>query len=245
MRADGDRRANANGDGVRLGATIGLALAVTLAPSGCAEDEEADTAAMGTSATDMTATDTTVTEGTGPLGDPYGFCGDADAPTPCDDEPSSVASCAERTKPGGSQLYRVCEPACAEQADCPVGDVGNASPQCVLGRCVLACNPDANVCPAGTVCVDGMPAQCMWPVDAPAAHADVESFCATACGPCGATLLLPWTGDCATECATDLADCDAEVLDEVFACTGGEGCPNGGGAVAQCLGDFACVQGSG
>ena len=84
---------------------------------------------------------------------------------------------------------------------------------------------------------------CMWPADDPG-HPDVQSFCETACGPCGATLLLPWSGDCLAECLDDLADCSEPEQEEIFGCTGGEACPAGGAIVAECLMPVACVMGT-
>lgn len=88
----------------------------------------------------------------------------------------------------------------------------------------------------------GDPAVCMWAAENPG-HPDAASFCETACGPCGSALLLPWTDDCAAECLADLDDCSEGEQQEIFACTGGEGCPAGGQTVASCLMPIACVTG--
>lgn len=233
MTRRGTRRGSKARD--RRCVAFALGLALGLGVGACADAGSSTQDDGGTSSGDTAAGSV--------LDEPYGACGDPDAPVACDDVDAAVAACAATTDPATGQLYRVCEPTCTDDADCPTVGAGNVPPQCEAGRCALVCNPAANVCLTGTVCVDGELPQCMWPVDAPAVHPDAADFCATACGPCGATLLLPWTTDCAATCEADLADCEAATLPEIFACTGGEGCPNGGGAVAQCLEGYACVDG--
>ncbi|MCA9706313.1 MAG: hypothetical protein KDK70_10735 [Myxococcales bacterium] len=138
---------------------------------------------------------------------------------------------------------------CSDDADCPpVG--GNHAPACLgaddaaPGLCLVECSLGANSCAQGTLCIAGDPPVCMWPATIPG-HPDAASFCETACGPCGATLLLPWPQDCVAGCLDDLIDCSPSQLDEIFACTGGEACPVGGAVVADCLAPVACVMGTG
>lgn len=181
------------------------------------------------------------------LDEPYGACAGDMASTECND--AGFATCVERDDDQGIP-YSVCAVPCAEEADCPVVQGGNTSPTCAMsgdvadGRCVITCHVDGvNSCPTGTRCVEGDPSVCMWPADDPG-HPDAQSFCETACGPCGATLLLPWSGDCIAECLDDLADCSEPEQEEIFGCTGGETCPAGGAIVADCLMPVACVMGT-
>ena len=178
-----------------------------------------------------------------PPADPYGACGDPAAPVECDDHPT--ATCEQRDDADGA--YAVCTAACTEDADCPLLAAGNIPPACVAdsmgqSRCRIPCAPGApNSCPTSMSCIDGNPAQCMWTTSQGPGHASVAEFCATACGECGATLFLPWTGDCPTECEADLADCDEAAQQTAFACTGGPGCPAGGVGIGDCLAAVACI----
>lgn len=181
------------------------------------------------------------------LDEPYGACAGPMASSECIDAGAERAECIERDDAQGIP-HSTCAVSCFVDADCPLVG-GNIAPDCVggddaiPGRCLLECTLDINSCPDGTYCVDGDPPLCMWPAVNPG-HPDAQSFCDTACGPCGSTLLLPWTGDCVAECLADLADCPEPELAEVFACTGGEACPVGGSVVATCLMPIACVMGS-
>lgn len=177
---------------------------------------------------------------------PYGACAGDMAPSECIDAGPALAQCLERDDPGGVP-YSTCAVTCRDDADCPPVGAGNIAPTCwgaddaMPGLCLLDCNLGANSCATGTICIDGDPPTCMWPGLTPG-HADAQSFCDTACGPCGATLLLPWSGDCVAECVADLGDCTQPEQAEVFACTGGEACPVGGAVVADCLELIACVS---
>lgn len=178
-----------------------------------------------------------------PLDDPYGPCAGSTATSECIDAGPEVAECIERDGPGGA--YSACAVVCEDDDDCPPIGAGNIPPQCLDGRCLIECNAGgANSCASGSICIDGDPPACMWPQQS-VGHPDAQSFCDTACGVCGSTLLLPWLGECGTECLADLEDCSEPELDQVFACTGGEACPAGGGAVATCVEAVACVDGSG
>ncbi len=170
------------------------------------------------------------------------------ASTECSEAGPEVAQCLERQADDGTD-YSTCAVTCQTDADCPPVGVGNIAPECLgatedgPGLCLLDCNLGANSCAMGTICIDGDPPLCMWPGEA-AGHPDAQSFCDTACGTCGATLLLPWTGDCVAECLDDLLDCAQGDLDAVFSCTGGEACPVGGATVADCLMPIGCVEGT-
>lgn len=228
-----------------------LVAALVIVPLACGDD--------GSTTNDSSATTAVTTSSAGPgsddtvgppmLEEPYGPCAGPMAGTECVDAGPTAAECIERDGPGGA--HSTCALWCLDSADCPPAGAGNIAPQCVgadasaAGRCLLDCNPDgANSCPSGTVCLDGDPPLCMWPQQV-AGHVDAQSFCETACGECGSTLLLPWTGECVTECVADVLDCSDAERDAAFACTGGQGCPAGGGAVASCLQPIACVDGSG
>lgn len=180
---------------------------------------------------------------------PYGACAGEMATTECVDAGSALAQCIERSDPQGVP-YSTCAVTCHDASDCPPVGAGNIAPTCwgaddaTPGSCLLDCNLGANSCATGTICIDGTPPLCMWP-GLTLGHPNVQSFCDTACGPCGATLLLPWSGDCVAECLVDLADCSEPEQAEAFACTGGEACPVGGAVVADCLEVIACVAGSG
>lgn len=198
---------------------------------------------------DETSTGTSADTGApAQLDAPYGACAGDMASTECSDAGPERAQCLERDDAQGVP-YSSCAVTCRESADCPPVGAGNLAPVCwgaddaAPGLCLLECNLDANSCAAGTVCIDGAPPICMWPGLAPG-HPDAQSFCDTACQRCGATLLLPWTGDCVSECLSDLADCSESQETEVFACTGGEGCPVGGAVVADCLEPIECIAGS-
>lgn len=179
---------------------------------------------------------------------PYGACAGPMASSECVDVGEPFAICLERSDAQGIP-YSTCAVTCVEDADCPPVR-GNIPPRCLsiegemVGRCGVACSGGANSCAAGTQCVAGDPSLCMWPAENPG-HPDEQSFCETACGPCGATLFLPWdSADCTEECLADLADCSPDDLAEVFACTGGESCPVGGAGVGDCLVPIECVMGS-
>ncbi len=196
-----------------------------------------------------TGASTGVDDTTGPPAapaDPYGVCGDPAAPVECDDHPT--ATCEQRDDADGA--YAVCTAACTEDADCPRLAAGNIPPTCVVAStgqawCRIPCAAQApNSCPTGMSCIDGDPAQCMWTTRQGVSHATVAEFCATACGECGATLLLPWTTDCAATCEADLADCEDAQQQTAFACTGGPGCPAGGVAIGDCLAAVACIDGA-
>jgi hypothetical protein len=178
--------------------------------------------------------------------DPYGPCGDPSAAVPCDTHATAV--CEQRTDDASGTDYAVCAVPCNVDADCPALAAGNIPPSCAVPsvgdpRCRIVCNLAANSCPSGMVCLDGDPPECMWALGGGPGHASAEEFCATACEECGATLLLPWTTDCAAACAADLADCSAEDQQTAFACTGGPTCPAGGPTVATCLAGVSCVDG--
>lgn len=207
---------------------------------------EGSTATAATEATTGAPADDTATP---PMLDaPYGACAGQMASTECIDAGSEVAQCLEREADGVP--YSTCALVCRDDGDCPTVGAGNVTPHCwgaegdAPGLCLLDCNLGANSCASGTICVDGDPPSCMWPGLVPG-HPDAQSFCETACGPCGATLLLPWPTDCLTACLADLADCSAEEEQAIFACTGGQTCPVGGSVVADCLAPIACVMGSG
>lgn len=226
-------------------AWIGSGLAVLLVAAGpsCG----ADPPPSGEGSTGTTSGEEESTGVTPMLAEPYGACAGPMASTECIDAGPEIATCIERNDPQGFP-YSTCAVACFEDADCPLVG-GNIPPECVgvdevtPGLCLIDCPLGANSCAQGTLCVDGDPPLCMWPASIPG-HPDDQSFCDTACGPCGATLLLPWSGDCVIECLADLADCSEPERAEIFACTGGEACPVGGMVVASCLEPIACVTGS-
>ncbi|MBL4686359.1 MAG: hypothetical protein JKY37_17325 [Nannocystaceae bacterium] len=157
----------------------------------------------------------------------------------CDDPQLGCADedCRERTANGAQWL--VCVPPCTQSADCPIAVGGNTSPECDdAGRCVLSCTPGVAVCPTGTTCVEGDPAQCMWPVDPGVANLD--ELCTAACDGCNAGPLLGWPGECAVECAADLADCTPDEITAALLCPGDLACSVGGLAVNSCLDELAC-----
>ncbi|MEM6990053.1 MAG: hypothetical protein AAF721_06135 [Myxococcota bacterium] len=156
----------------------------------------------------------------------------------CDDPElgCEAADCRERTVDGAEWL--VCIPPCGEGADCPLAPGTNTPPDCVDDRCVLQCIPGVAVCPSGSTCVDGEPAQCMWPVDP--GVGSLDELCTAACDECMAGMLLGWTVDCPTDCAADLADCSAEELDAALVCPGDAACSVGGLALESCLGELSC-----
>ncbi len=222
-----------------------------LAIVSCGDDATAPSvSSSSSSSTGVEASGTQAdTTGTPPpmLEAPYGPCAGPMASTECVDAGLSVAQCLQREADGTP--YSACAVVCQLDADCPPVGAGNVTPECIgavdgmPGLCLLDCNLGVNSCAMGTICIDGDPPTCMWP-EQTAGHPDADSFCTTACGPCGATLLLPWAGDCVAECLDDLADCSPEQTDEIFACTGGVACPVGGAAVADCLLPIACIDGS-
>lgn len=230
-------------------AELVLALSVVLA-LGCGDDGPASTgASVGSGSGDDSGSSTMSGSTGGPLLDaPYGACAGEQASSECVDAGADVAQCLQRDD-AQDVPYSTCALTCRDDGDCPAVGAGNVSPHCwgaddaTPGLCLLDCYLDANSCASGTICVDGDPPICMWPGLVPG-HPDAQSFCDTACGPCGATLLLPWPRDCVTECLSDLADCSEPEQQEIFACTGGEACPVGGAVVADCLAPIACVEGS-
>ena len=231
----------------------GLAVGLLVLGSACRDDgpgmgggSSGSTTASGTTDDAGSSADETSTPVV--LEEPYGACAGEDASTECVDAGPERARCIERSDPQGVP-YSTCAVTCHVDADCPPVGAGNVSPSCSIadgaetGACVLDCNLEINSCAAGTICIDGDPPLCMWPAATPG-HPDAQSFCDTACGPCGATLFLPWMGDCASDCVADLADCSEPELAEIFACTGGEACPVGGAVVGGCVELIACVMGS-
>jgi hypothetical protein len=231
-----------------------LALGLPTLVLACGDDGPAgsdeisgSTATAGSGTSTAAATDETAAPPM--LEAPYGACAGEQATTECIDAGPAHAQCLERADPQGMP-YSTCAVTCHDDADCPPVGAGNITPTCWgaadagPGLCLLDCNLGANSCALGTICIDGAPPTCMWPGERPG-HPDAQSFCDSACGPCGATLLLPWTGDCASECVADLADCSEAEQTEIFACTGGETCPVGGAVVAGCIEGIACVTGTG
>ncbi len=157
----------------------------------------------------------------------------------CDDPELGCAAddCRERTVDGAEWL--VCIPPCTEDADCPLASGSNTAPECdATGRCSLTCTPGVAVCPAGTTCIGGEPAQCMWPVD-PGVDS-LDELCAAACDGCMAGMLLGWTDDCAAQCAVDLGDCSDDELAAALLCPGDAQCSVGGGTLNACLGELTC-----
>lgn len=228
-----------------------LALGLAGLGLGCGDDDPAtsdgSSGSTGSGTSTAAASDETATP---PMLDaPYGACAGEQATRECIDAGPAHAQCLERDDPQGVP-YSTCAVTCHDDADCPPVGAGNIAPTCwgadaaTPGLCLLDCNLGANSCAMGTICIDGDPPICMWPGATPG-HPDAQSFCETACGPCGATLLLPWMGDCASECLVDLEDCSEAEQTEIFACTGGETCPVGGAVVAGCLEGIACVMGTG
>lgn len=158
----------------------------------------------------------------------------------CDDPELGCAleDCRTRTDAGGA-VWHVCVPTCNEDADCPIASGSNTPPICdVEGRCALECNVGVAVCPSGTTCIDGEPAQCMWPIDPGVATA--EELCTAACEGCMAGMLLGWA-DCAVDCAADVADCEDAELTEALKCPGDLECSVGGLALSSCLQDLSCI----
>jgi hypothetical protein len=239
-----------------LPATPLLLLLLAWCLCGCGDDGPAGGDATSTSTPDTTTLDTTTALDTAsdetaapPMLDaPYGACAGETSTPECTNAGPAHAQCLERDDEQGVP-YSTCAVTCQSDADCPPVGAGNIAPACwgatdaEPGLCLLDCNLGANSCAMGTICIDGDPPICMWPGATPG-HPNAQSFCDTACGPCGATLLLPWQGDCTSECLADLDDCSEPEQAEIFACTGGEACPVGGAVVAGCLEPIACVMGS-
>lgn len=83
----------------------------------------------------------------------------------CDDPVNGCDAADCRRRDDASGAWSICVPPCMQDADCPIGAGGNVQVVCdPQGRCVLECVPQIMSCPSGTTCVDGDPAQCMWPV---------------------------------------------------------------------------------